>query len=210
MNTQRLTLLTVVVVVLAIAAALVIPRLGGGGPTELDLSGQPSLGEATATVEIVLFEDFRCPHCATFTETVYPRLKRDFVDTGQARLYFVNLPVLGPDSETVARAAECVYQQSETAFWELKEALFRSQTELDNRRRILELSETYAPGIDGDALSECVGSNEARSQVNRDEAAARALGLNSTPSVTVNGVQVSNPTFDRIQVAVERALAAGE
>ncbi|MCY4354605.1 MAG: thioredoxin domain-containing protein [Truepera sp.] len=210
MNPRRLTLLTVVVVVLAVVTALVVARLRGNAPAEFNLDGQPSLGDASASVEIALFEDFLCPHCATFTESIFPLLKRDFVDTGQARIYFVNFPVLGPGSERIARASECVYHQSESAFWDLKEAMFRSPSELDNSRRIVEFAEVYAPGIDSDALHNCIGSSIARKEVARDTDLARSLGLNSTPSVTVNGVQVTNLSLNRIRVAVERALAAVE
>lgn len=67
-----------------------------------------------------MFEDFRCHHCATFTEQVYPQIVQDFVRTGTARVYFVNFPVLGPPSRHVALVAECVSAQSEDAFWEMK------------------------------------------------------------------------------------------
>lgn len=211
MNTQRLTLATIIVAVLVIAGFLIVPRLsstgGSGAAAELDLSKQPSLGSDDAPVKIVLFEDFRCPHCRDFTADVYPRLKHEYVDTGKAEIFYVNFPVLGPQSEEVALVGECVYQQSNSAFWELKEALFRSQAELENSRRVLELAKTYAPGIDADKLQACFEKGDLRSNVRQDDEIAKSLGLRGTPSVLVNGRQVANPSLAGVQQAVESALS---
>ncbi|UCH26915.1 MAG: DsbA family protein [Trueperaceae bacterium] len=209
MNTQRLTLITVALALVIIAGIFLIPRLQQGGEIsgELDLTRQPSLGSEQAPVKIALFEDFRCPHCATFTETVFQQLKREYVDDGKVEVFYLNFPVLGPESETVALAGECVYQQSESAFWDLKEVLFRSQDDLDNSRRVLELAETYSPGIDQQTLRTCFERKELVDEVRRDAAMARKLGLTGTPSVVVNGERLTNVNFASVQRAIDRALA---
>lgn len=209
MKPRTLTLITAVVAVLALAAIALGPRLRSGSGGDLDLSGQPHLGAADAPVEVVLFEDFRCSHCASFTETVFPLLEREFVASGAARIYYLNFPVLGPASVEVAEVGECVFAQSEAAFWQLKAVLYRSQGggALERRSSLLDLVRNYAPDIDLTALQSCLDSDAPGREVDRDEKMARALQLSGTPSVLVNG-RLTTSSYDAVAAAIRQALAA--
>ena len=207
MNPQRLTLVTVAVAVLVVAGILIAPRLGGAGPAVLDVSGQPVLGAPDAPVTMVVFEDFRCPGCQNFELNVMPGIRRDYVDGGRVRVVYMNLPVLGPASEYVARIGECVFSQSNEAFWEMKTPLYRAQAELSDNRRARELALTYAPGVDAGAVDACLADPASLEAVRADAATATALELRSTPSVVVNGVTVATPSADAVRAAIDGALA---
>ena len=207
MNPQRLTLVTVAIAVLVVAGILIVPRLGGSGAADLDVAGQPAIGAADAPVTMVVFEDFRCPGCQSFELNVMPGLRRDYVDDGRVRVVYMNLPVLGPASEHVARIGECVFEQSNEAFWEMKTPLYRAQTELADQRRALELALTYAPGVDAALVDACMADPASLEAVRADSATASALSLRSTPSVVVNGVAVGTPSADGVRAAIDAALA---
>ena len=207
MNPQRLILATLVVALVAVAALVIVPRLGGGASaegTDLALDTQPRAGAEDAPVEIVFFEDFLCPHCATFSETVAPRLEREFVETGDASIHFVNFVVMGPESERVALVGECVAEQGSEAFWAFEDVAFRSQADLDERRAI-ELAIEYAPGIDEEALRTCVEEDAQLERVRSDSRRAQELGLGGTPSVLVDGEEVS-ATYDALAQAIRTSL----
>ena len=174
------------------------------GDTDLDLDAQPRLGSADAPVSLVFFEDFLCPHCGTFTETVVPRLEREFVDAGTASIHFVNFVVIGPEAERIAHVGECVASQGRDGFWAFEKAAFRSQAGLTERRSI-ELAKEYVDGLDAAALDRCVEGDEQLAAVRADGAIARELGLTGTPSVLVNGTQV-DPTYDAIARAIASAV----
>jgi protein-disulfide isomerase len=207
MNSTRLTQLTVAVAVIIIAVLIVIPRLSGGTnqAVALDLTDQPALGSAEAPVKLVMFEDFLCPACATFTNSVFPRIKREYVDTGLVEAYFVNFPVIS-GSETAAVAAECVYRQDKAAFWDVYEAFFRVQNELGNSRNVLQLAGTYAPGVDQAALEQCITGNETIGLVRADGQMAQASGASATPTVFVDGVKVPQASYAQIKQAIDQAL----
>jgi protein-disulfide isomerase len=206
MTPQRLTIATVALAVLAVVAILVAPRLGGGQAADLDLSANPRLGSADAPVEIAIFEDFRCPACGQFDATVLPTIKREFVDSGQASIVFVHFPVLGPASEHVARIGQCVFEQSNDAFWDMKSPLYRSQNELDVARRAEELALAYAPGVDEAQLRSCLDDPASMERVRADRAVATELSLRGTPSVAVNGTPLPSATAAEVRRAVEAAL----
>jgi protein-disulfide isomerase len=207
MTRRPMILATLAVAVLAVAALLIVPRLGRASAegTDLRLVEQPRKGPADAPVEVVVFEDFLCPHCGTFAEVVAPRLERTFVEQGDVAYYMLNFVVIGPESERIAQVGECVLDQGNDAYWAFETAAYRSQQGLDEARAI-ELALEYAPGLDEERLRTCAAEDEMLEAVRADGTTAQELGLRGTPSVLVEGEQV-DPTFDAISSAIEAALA---
>ena len=206
MNPQRLTIVTVAVAVLAVAAILVIPRLTSAPSVsaQVEFDTQPRIGAADAPVTVAVFEDWLCPSCAQFDATVVPTIKREYVDTGQAQLVFVNFSVIS-GSDQVARLAECVYQQSNDAFWEMKSPLYRAQSELRDPRRARALALDFAPGVDAGQLDTCLADDANLEPARSDTRLAQSLSLTGTPSVLVNGTAVS-PTLAEVRRAIDAAL----
>jgi protein-disulfide isomerase len=206
MTPQRLTIVTVAVAVLAVAALLVVPRLTTPpqAAASVDFTTQPRLGDPAAPVTVAVFEDWLCPSCAQFEANVSPVVKRDYVDTGRAQLVFVNFLVI-QGSDQVARLGECVFRQSNEAFWEMKGPLYRAQAELRDPRRARELVLTYAPGVDEGELDACMADPESLEAARQDTRLAQSLGLTGTPSVLVNGSAVS-PSLADVRRAIDAAL----
>lgn len=207
MNAQRLTIVSAVAIVLVVAGLVIVPRLTSQpASADLDYASQPVAGSRDAPVRIGVFFDFLCPHCATFSETVTPILKRELVDTGEAAIYFFNFTVVDPvRSRTLAVIGECIFQQDNDAFVTLEPIFLRAQSQIAVTSRAIELALEFAPNLDGTALRACANGNQTADRVDADLAAARALNLGGTPAVTVNGVVVSNPTLANIRNAVRSA-----
>jgi protein-disulfide isomerase len=211
MKKQRLPVITLALAVVAIAVVLILPRLGGnsgGSGTTIDTSGRPLLGNPDAAVTMVVFEDFRCPACQTFELSVFPAIERDYVATGRVKVVAMSLPVVNPvaASEHVARVGKCVYQQSNDAFWEMKAPLFRSQPQLGDARRTVELALEYAPGTDAGALEACLGNPASLQAVRNDIDLATNLQVRATPTIFVNGQMVATPTAAAVRAALDAAL----
>lgn len=216
-SSKNLTILTVAVVAVILLAAIIIPRLGGNtaqaASGDFDYLNQPVAGSHDSPVKVAVFFDFLCPHCAEFGETVTPVLKREFVDTGTAAIYFYNFPVIDPViSRNLGMVGECVYQQSNDAFVGLEPVLLRSRSVLAGlgtntaiTARAVSLALDYAPTLDAAALNTCVSEARTGPAVDADAALARSLQLGGTPSVLVNGVLVSNPTLANIRRSIESA-----
>ena len=52
-----------------------------------------ALGPADAPVTITEFASMTCPHCAAFNETVFPKIKSEYIDTGKIRYVFREFPL---------------------------------------------------------------------------------------------------------------------
>jgi len=220
MNPRRLTLLTVLVAIVVLAAVLVVPRLTSSGtPTTsstssnsgagLTYEGQPSIGDANAPVTIALFEDFLCPHCAEFSDQVWPQIKRAYIDTGKARAVYFYFPVIDQvQSRVIGGLGQCVYLQSNDDFWNLEQILMRTQQQLMNTARAIDIAMQYAPDLNRQQLQTCVDNGTGAKVVDKDNAMGRNLGVQGTPTVFVNGKMVTNAGWDGVKKAIDDALAS--
>ena len=50
------------------------------------------LGDPNAPITILEYSSLTCPHCATFHANTLPQLKKDYIDTGKAKLVFRDFP----------------------------------------------------------------------------------------------------------------------
>lgn len=218
-STQKLTLYTAIVLIVAVLGTILYLRFVDSPATtatvsagDFELERQPGLGDEDAPVTVVIFEDYSCPACRTFEEQVFPRLKRDYIDAGEVRAYFINFQFLGPDSINAALAAECVYHRDEAAFWDYKSAIYRIQGPQGARwattPRLVELAGETVPWLDQNELRSCIEDERHLDAIERDRDIAVASGATGTPTVFVNGRQTASPSFDDVQRAIDEALAA--
>ena len=214
-SAQRLTLVTFIVLALIAVGAIVYFRVAPQQQAtveasgELDLTGQPRLGQEDAPVEIAVFEDFKCPACQFFDAEVMPQIERELIGTGQAKLHFLNYPFIGPDSTVAATAGECVYEQNEAAFWNYKNFVFRAQgpesQEWATPAFLTDIARNNLPAVDADALQSCIEDETYAERVASEREMGTAAGVQGTPSVFVNGERVEDFQFATIQAAVEEA-----
>ena len=50
-------------------------------------------GNDNARITIIAYESLTCSHCANFHKDVYPLLKKDYIDTGLAKIEFRHFPL---------------------------------------------------------------------------------------------------------------------
>jgi protein-disulfide isomerase len=220
-NIQKLTIITAIVIGLATIGVIIYartqtaPQTATGSPqtvsATLDYSGQPSRGDPDAPVRVAIFEDFLCPACQFFEQNVMPALERDFVDTGQAQVFFYNFQFLGPGSVTMGIAAECAFEQNADAFWEYKTILYRAQNSFTQQnvtsQRLADLAQNVGD-LDASELRVCVDERRHEASVTADREVGVSIGIAGTPGVVVNGQIMQNGNnYDEIRAAIEAALA---
>ncbi len=88
-------------------------------------NGSPILGSESAPITIVEFGDYQCEACYAWFHTTRDTLIDNYVETGKAKLLFVDLPFLGRDSPMAAQASYCAEDQGQ--YWEYHEMLYTFQ-----------------------------------------------------------------------------------
>jgi len=148
---------------------------------KFDITGQPVKGDSKAKVTIIEVSDFQCPYCGRFFSQTYPSIEADYIKTGKVKLVFVNFPLsFHPNAQKAAEAAECAGLQGK--FWEMHDKLFANQAALS-----VENLKQYAKdlGLDTAKFDKCLDNGEMASTVQKDFAAAQAVGVQGTPSFLI-------------------------
>jgi protein-disulfide isomerase len=147
------------------------------------INNKPVMGSESAPVTVVEFTDYQCPFCLRFTNTTFPQLKRDYIDTGKVRWVALNLPLaFHKDAKKAAQAALCAGEQDKSKFWDMRLELFKHPRKLGEEH----LPEHAASvGLDVDAFKACLASDRHLDDIEQDAKDARAVQLTGTPSFII-------------------------
>ncbi len=212
MTTGRRSLL---ILALALLAPMALASASGADRALARQSVAPvtaadrSIGRADAPVTVIEYASFACHHCADWHRFVYPAFKARFIDTGQVRLVFRNLPTLPEEiSLPGAALARCAAPER---FFDVASALMLGQ-EAVFRGGAREAWYAPAIAVSGRTQAEieaCATTPATRNAINRDIESAHAAGASTTPAFFVNGHRVTDRTLGGLEVAI-RAAADGQ
>jgi len=208
-------LLTLLAVgILAAIVVLTNQQTASTGETgEVDIAGQPTLGESDAPVTVVEFGDFKCPSCQAWGEMVYPQLVADYVETGDVKFSYINVLFHGNESVVGSLAAEAVYEQSPESYWDFHKALFAAQPTENHDAAWLtpeKTSEVAAEfsAIDQVQMKEDMEKQETMDKVEADETLVEEHEVAMTPTIVVNGQTLEDPfDYDAIKALIDQELA---
>jgi protein-disulfide isomerase len=173
-------------------------------------------GSETAPVEIIMFADFECPACGQFANITEPDVISRLVNTGLARLTFIDYPVAGhPSTRFAHNAAACAGAQGK--FWEMHDRIFAGQHEWSefmngrdmNAPRVLK---RYAGslGLDQGVFNACFDSRQHEPQIHANYNHGSAAGVQYTPSFRIGKRLVPGAQpYDVIKALVDSATAEG-
>jgi len=150
----------------------------------LDAS-DPSRGHPSAPVTIVEFSDFQCPYCLRASPTL-SQLQQKYGD--KVRVVWKDFPLtqIHPDAFRAAEAAHCAGEQGK--FWEYHDLLFGNQKALQPS----DLTKYAADAkLDTKRFDACVMSSKFTDRVRSGMKLGGQLGVNSTPTLYINGRMVA-------------------
>lgn len=160
---------------------------------------ETSKGPADAKLTIIEYSEFQCPYCknAFFEVERFRAANPDDV-----RVIYRHLPLasIHPNANLASRAAESAGNQGK--FWEFGDLLFNNQSAwnalaeedfrdwLEEQAAVLELDvDQFLSDIDSDAIIQ---------EVTQSYEKAISVGLNSVPSLFVNGMFVGNMDYNAL------------
>ncbi len=194
----------------AAALATMVPIVTPAAMTPTDLASGYSLGKPTAKVTVEAWEDFQCPFCRQFTLQVEPQLVATYVETGKVRFVFRDFAFLGNESAWAAVAAALAEQQSK--FWPYHDYLFANQLGENVGSFTVARLESIADAVgldrsrfDAGLQATAAGALFARIQ-QASQAEVTRLGIDSTPTIVVNGKKLAVADWATVQAAIEAAL----
>ncbi len=167
------------------------------------------VGAEDAEVEIIEYASFTCPHCATFHNSVFEPLKKEYVDTGRVKFIFrdVYFDRFGLWASMVARCG------GPEKFFGIADILMETQNEWtragDPTAIAASLRKTgRLAGLDDDVLQACLqDEDKAKALVGWFQKNAAADDISATPTLIVDGEKHSNMSYDALKAIIEEKLA---
>lgn len=168
-----------------------------------------TLGDANAKVKIVEYASYTCPHCANFHDTVFGKLKAEYIDTGKVHftLREVYFDRYGFWAGMIARCDDNKRYEgiSDMIFAKQREWLASDDPSvvMNNLRTI-----GLTAGLTNEQLDACT-SNEAfgEEMLKQFEANMAADSVTGTPTVIIDGVKVENWAWDNLKSLLDAKLA---
>jgi len=217
-SNMKFTVILTLAVVILLAAIVVISSNQAHEESEIvreevDITGQPILGEADAPVTVVEFGDFKCPSCKAWGDTIYPQLVEDYVLSGDVKFSYVNVLFHGNESVMAALGAESVFKQDPKVYWDFHKKVFAEQPEVSNHddawvttEKLLEVASEF-PTINQEQLKQDVDQALAADQVTIDEELYKKHKVSQTPTININGITIEDPfDYEAIKEVIDQEL----
>lgn len=169
--------------------------------------GEKEMGNKDAPVTVVEYASLTCPHCAHFAETVFPKLKEKYIDTGKVRFIYRDFP-LNDRARVAAMFAHCVPKEN---YFDFVDILFKTRLQWATAE-----PEQFKPalfaiarqvGFTQESLKPCVENQKTLDAIFWvEDRASQKFGVNQTPTVFVNGVNLGDDnSFEALDKAIAKA-----
>ena len=143
-------------------------------------------GNDNARITIIAYESLTCSHCANFHKDVYPLLKKDYIDTGLAKIEFRHFP-LDIAAFNASKIAQCKQDQS----LEILESLYSNQQSWVKGNSIEEVNNNLKnflkdKGFELD-FEKCINNKKIEDFVLNDRIeGTKNFKVNATPTIIIN------------------------
>ena len=143
-------------------------------------------GNENAKITIIAYESLTCSHCADFHKDVYPQLKKEYIDTGLAKIEFRHFP-LDVAAFNASKIAQCAEKQS----LKVLESLYSNQQAWVKGNTIEQVNESLKKFIENEGFNinfeKCIKNKEIEDFVLNDRIEGiKKFKVNATPTIIIN------------------------
>ena len=166
----------------------------------VDISmGSPAFGSDSASITIVEFGDYQCPQCDKWFKTIRPDIEEQYINSGKAKLYFVDLAFFGPDSTKAAEATYCADDQGK--YWEFHNILYSNQQGINDGWANPDNLKSFASqlNLNKDLFDSCLDSDKYQQRVEKNVLEAKRNGASATPTFIIVGPNGEQKTIEGAQ-----------
>ena len=164
-------------------------------------------GNVDAKVSIIVYESLTCGHCAEFHKEVYPKLKKDFIDTGLAKIQFRSFP-LDLASFNASKIAHCKNDGKSDLLhflYENQKKWVRGETIEDINKHLKNLVLKNESELD---FESCLIDKNIEDHVLNDRiSGVKKFNIDSTPTLIINDKKFDNPhNYKKLKKTIEKLI----
>ena len=165
------------------------------------------VGNEDAKITIIAFESLTCSHCANFHKNVYPELKKEYLDTGLAKIEFRHFPL-----DIAAFNASKVAQCKNDGNADILESLYANQQKWVKGSSIEEANKNLQIFLKNEGFSidfeTCVNNKNIEDFVLNDRIdGSKNFKVNSTPTIIINNEKFEKKlNYKNLKKALEKMI----
>ena len=165
------------------------------------------VGNIDAKISIIAFESMTCSHCADFHKNVFPKLKREYLDTGIAKIEFRHFPL-----DIAAFNASKVSQCKNDGNSDILEALYANQQKWVKGSTIQEATKNLQKFLKNEGFNidfdSCVNNQKIEDFVLNDRIdGAKNFKVSSTPTIIINNKKFEKTlNYKNLKKALEKLI----
>ena len=175
----------------------------------------PIMGASDAPITIIEFGDYQCSNCKKWFLNTKPDIVKNYIDSGNAKLIFMDIAFLGKDSIPASIATYCAEEQGR--YWDYHGFLYSNQLSIDNGWANPDSLKGYASnlGLNMDMFVSCLDSSKYQKRVQFNTEEAQNNGVTGTPTFFIvgqDGVQekvIGPQPFSVFEKIIESMLKQG-
>ena len=178
--------------------------------TNIESSGEIQrivIGDKNAKITIMAFESFTCSHCANFHKNVYPELKKDFLDTGLAKIEFRHFPL-----DAAAFNASKVSLCKNDGNPDILNSLYANQQKWVKGNSIEEANKNLKKFLKDEGFEidfeKCINNKEIEDLVLNDRIdGTKNFKVNATPTIIINNEKFEKTlNYKNLKKALEKLI----
>ena len=164
-------------------------------------------GNESAKITIIAYESLTCSHCANFHKDVYPQLKKDYIDTGLAKIEFRHFP-LDVAAFNASKVAQCDQSQS----LKILESLYSDQQAWVKGSTIEEINDNLKKFLKKEGFKinfeNCINNKEIEDFVLNDRIeGTKNFKVNATPTIIINNEKFEKSlNYKNIKKTLEKLI----
>ena len=166
-----------------------------------------TVGNKDAKITIIAFESLTCSHCANFHKNVYPELKKEYLDTGLAKIEFRHFPL-----DIAAFNASKVAQCNNDGNSDILESLYANQQKWVKGSSVEEANKNLQMFLKNEGFSidfeSCVNNKNIEDFVLNDRiVGAKNFKISSTPTIIINNKKFEKKlNYKNLKKALEKMI----
>ena len=165
------------------------------------------VGNESAKISIIAFESLTCSYCAKFHQDVYPLLKKEYLDTGLAKIEFRHFPL-----DIAAFNASKVAQCKNDGNSEILESLYANQQKWVKGSSIEEANINLQKFLSKEGFNidfeSCINNKQIEDFVLNDRIdGAKNFKVNATPTIIINNKKFEKTlNYKNLKKALEKLI----
>ena len=164
-------------------------------------------GNKDAKITIIAYESLTCSHCADFHKEIYPKLKKDYIDTGLVKIEFRHFPL-----DIAALNASKISQCKSNESLKILNSLYSNQQEWVRGSTVEEINNNLEKFIKNQGFEinfeKCINNKKIEDYVLNDRIeGVKKFKVNATPTIIINDKKFDKTlNYKNIKKSLEKLI----